>query len=312
MNRADFFLTLCKWLACAAVADWLLGRTFMRAAIHIPKPPPILALYEILGVVSQFAFVLTSVLALSALGVLVWQQRRKWHGALSFVLSVLVLASLVFVVIPPLEWWSVGYHLFVLAAIVLMGAQARRANNLRVWLVPALAVACSELYVLSAAFNNASGMDAGFFNLLWFNLGELLIAASGIVLWWFLARRRATRRINFLALAPALLFSASFLLNPSMTGIMAIWSTGLSLYLPWVIYSLSIWGACVTFLVYLRADVRVSIALVLFAAGGFAPQLSAHAFLSLLGLWLLAVSQSTVEQSASHASDARIVPLAQT
>lgn len=310
MTRAEIFLTVCKWLACAAAFDWLVGRTLLRAAIHMPKAPPVLALYQILGGVSQFAFVLTGVLALAAFGILIWQLRHKWHGALSLVLSALVAASLVFVVIPPFGWWSVAYHLLALAAIVLMGLQARHANNLRAWLAPALAVACSELYVLSAALNNALGMNAGFLNLFWFNLGELFVAASGILWWWFLARRRATRRAYLLGFLPTTLFAAAFLANPSMTGIMAIWSTGVSLYLPWILYGLSIWGASVTFLVFLRADARVSIALVLFAAGGFAPQLSTHTFLSLLGLWLLAISDISARQMnpSARASDLASAP----
>ena len=312
MRRADFFLTVCKWLACAAVVDWLIGRTFIRAAIHMPKSPPLLALYQALGVVGQYAFILTSVLALFALGVLVWQQRFRWRGALSFVLSVLAMSSVVFVVIPPMEWWSVGYHLLALTALVLIGVQAKRSNNLQVWLIPALAVACGELYILSAAVNNASDIAVASLNLLWFHLGELFVAASGIALWWFLARRRATRRMYLIALAPALFFGAAYVSNPSMTGVMAIWSMGLSLYLPWLVYAFSVWGASVAFLVFLKEDVRVSIALVLFAAGGFAPQLSAHAFFSLLGLWLLAISQITEHETVPRASDARAVPIPQT
>lgn len=310
MNRADFFLTVAKWLACAAVVDWLIGRTFMRAAIHMPKSPFLLTLYQILGVVGQFAFVLTGLLALVAFGVLAWQQRFKWYGALSCVLGALAGASLVFVVIPPTGAWRIAYHLLFLAAIVFIGAQAQRSHNLQVWLVPALAVACSEMYVLTAAFNNAVGAGAALPGTLWFNLGELFVAAGGILLWWLLARRRATRRMYLLALAPALLFSASFWANPAMTGIMAMWSMGLSLYLPWIVYTLSIWGAGVTFLVFLRDDVRASIALVLLVAGGFAPQMSAHAFLSLLGLWLLAIANPN--PLTARAPNLRAAPVTQT
>lgn len=310
MTHAEIFLTVCKWLACAAAFDWLVGRMLLRAAIHMPKAPPVLALYQILGGVSQFAFVLTGVLALAALGILIFEQRHTQRGALSFVLGALAALSLAFVFIPPFGWWSVAYHLLALAAIVLIGLQARHAHNLRAWLAPALAVACSELYVLSAALNNALGMNAGFLNLFWFNLGELFVAASGILWWWFLARRRAPRRASLLGIVPALIFTVAFLVNPSMTGILAIWSTGVSLYLPWVVYGLSIWGASVTFFVFLRADARVSIALGLLAAGGLAPQLSAHAFLSLLGLWLLAIADIAIRpmNPSARASDLARAP----
>lgn len=312
MNRADFFLTLCRWLACAALVDWLVGRTLTRAAIHMPKAPPVLALYQIMGVVGQFAFVLTGILALVTLGALIWQTRRQWHGALAVVLSILALASLVFVIIPPVGWWSVVYQVLALAALVLIGAQARRKGNLRVWLVPATAVVCGELYQLSAALNNALHFsDPAPFTTVLFNLGEALVVASGFVLWWAYARGRARWRIWLLALLPALAFAAMYLFNPSITGITAIWSMGLSLYLPWLLYALSIWFVTVTLLVSLRGEGRVGLAILLFAAGGYAPQLSTHAFLILIALWLLAVSQAPANVPASRASNALAAQSAQ-
>lgn len=304
MSRADFFLTLCRWLACAALLDLFIGRTLTRAAIHMPKSPFLLLMYQAVGVVGQFAFTVTGVLALVTLGVLIWRTRRQWYGGLSLVLVGLGVSSLVFVVVPPTGWLGVGYHTLVLAAVALIGAQARRSAELRVWIVPAMAVVCGELYALSAALSNTLAFnEPAALNLMFFNLGEGFIVASSFVLWWALARGRANLRIWVLAFVPALAFAAMYLANPSITGIMSIWSMGLSLWLPWPLYALSIWLVTITLLVSWRGEGRIAFGILLFVASGYAPQLSAHAFLGLIGLWLLATSKHDLTESNVHAAN---------
>ncbi len=73
-----------------------------------------------------------------------------------------------------------------------------------------------------------------------------------------------------------------------MTGILAICSSGLTLYLPWPLYALALLLACVMVIGCLRRGEPAGWALLLLAAGGYAPQLSYQAFLGLVGLWLLA------------------------
>lgn len=289
MTRSNAFWTLCCWLTGTALVDWLVGRTLTRAAIFMPKAPPMIVLYQAFAWIGQLAFTLTGILALVTLGALIWRMRRWMYGALSLVLGGLLLASLVFVVIPPVGWMSVGYHVLTLAAIALMGMHARKSSNLRLFVVPALAVGCGELYALSAALNNTLQFEgSGELTLALYNLGEALVAASGFALWWAYARGRADRRIWLLALVPALAFSIGYLANPSLTGVTAMWSTHLSLWLPWLLYALSIWCATSVVLVSWRGDRQIALAMALFAAGGYAPQLSTHAFLGLIALWLLA------------------------
>jgi hypothetical protein len=103
-----------------------------------------------------------------------------------------------------------------------------------------------------------------------------------------------------LAALPAIGYSALTLANPSMAGILAIWSTGLTLYLPWPLYALSLWLFGMTFLALRRQNHPAAWALLLLAAGGYAPQLSSQAFFGLIGLSLfiknLSQSDSTTAQ----------------
>lgn len=91
-----------------------------------------------------------------------------------------------------------------------------------------------------------------------------------------------------MAAGPALAFTGLYLANPALTGTLAVWSTGLTLYLPWPLYTLSLWLAGVTATTALRRKEPAGRAILLLAGGGYAPQLSTQAFLGLIALWLLA------------------------
>ena len=154
-------------------------------------------------------------------------------------------------------------------------------------LVPAAAVLVSILYQVGPALYEAlHWTEAPLFTDMGFYLGELLVVLSPILLWTVYGRG-ASRRIWLLSLLPAAGFAAMYLASPSMTGVMAIWSTGLTLYLPWPLYAVSLWLASVTVVVSVRRGNPVGMAIVLLAAGGYAPQLSTQHFLGLIGLWLM-------------------------
>lgn len=74
-----------------------------------------------------------------------------------------------------------------------------------------------------------------------------------------------------------------------MAGILAIWSTGLTLYLPWPVYAFSLWLFAATFLALRRQSHPAAWAMLLLAAGGYAPQLSSQVFYGLIGLSLLSL-----------------------
>jgi hypothetical protein len=119
-----------------------------------------------------------------------------------------------------------------------------------------------------------------------FNLGELLVVLGAFGVWWAYGRG-VTSRTWLAAALPALAFAGMRLAAPAMTGILAVWSIGLTLYLPWPLYAASLWLAGVTVLVALRRGDLAAWALLLLAAGGYAPQLSSQVFLTLIALWLL-------------------------
>lgn len=276
---------LFHWLTLAALADWLIGRTFTRAAIHMPKSPFMISLYEVFTAIGQFAATLAALLALAGLLWIAWREFEARRVGLPLLLVSLAALSLVFVVVPPSGGLALLYQVAGLAAVALLMARVRQGLSL---LVPAAALLMSAAYqALPAVAEALRWTSPPPLAEVCFYLGELFVVLSPIAL-WAVYGRKASRRVWIAAALPALFFAAMYLAAPSMTGVMVIWSTGLTLYLPWPLYALSLWLAGVTLIVAVRRGDPAGMALVLLAAGGYAPQLSAQLFMGLIGVWLLA------------------------
>lgn len=296
MNRLPIFF---RWLILAALVDWLVGRTLTRLAIFMPKSPAMIAVYQTLGLAGQVAATLAGLLALAAL---IWiarhEQRTRSSSILPAALIGLAMFSLVSLISAPVDWPAViGPALVSIAAGAIAwrtlraigGAPGRTAA-----LAPMLAFLLGALYQGSPALYQAlywPGPPP--FSTALFGAGELLVALAPIGLCW--ARRAAIRRrprVLIVAALPALLFAALHIANPALSGILSIWSIGLTLYLPWPLYAVSIWLTGALALDALRQGEVEGWAVLLLAAGGYAAQLSTQVFYGLIALWLLALPRT--------------------
>ncbi len=278
-----------RWLTIAALLDWLIGRTITRSAIYMPKTPPMIAAYQTLSTTGQVAFTLTSLLALISIIWIAWQERRNIAFALLLISSVAF--SLVFIFIMPDGWWAVIDRMLLVAIISVLLGRLWRVESDRRWkivaTIPMLAVWLGAIYQLLPALAQALQLpEAPALGRTLFNLGEVLVAVTPIGLWLFL-RPRERKRVVVLAAIPAILFSTMHLAAPAMLSIMSIWSIGLTLYLPWPIYALSLWLGTVVVVSALRHDQSIGWALLMLLAAGYAPQVSTQVFVSITALWLL-------------------------
>lgn len=286
MEKQQLFF---KWLAVAAIVEWLLGRTVTRAAIHIPKSPEVIVAYTAVNQIAQVMATFVALLSFMLLVWIGWQARRTvW---LPLTLVSLAGLSLLFLVIVPPVWLALAYQLLAASALVLMSITRGRASPGRSlgtpWLLPALALLIGVLYqLLPTVYVLGKWPGPPPFMGTLFNLGELLVIAS-VVVWWWGYGRGGSWHLWFLAAIPALLFTLSFQRDPAMTGILTIWSTGLTLFLPWPVYAVALWLAGVTVLAAWQRQPLVAYALLLFTAAGYAPQLSSQLFCGLIALWLL-------------------------
>ena len=294
-----------RWLALAALVDWLVTRTLARAAIFMPKAPPVLAVYRALILGGQVASTLGALLALFGMAWLAWQFWKERKGSLSLAMIGLAVFSLVSLAIPPGGPLQLIAHLLYLIAIVWIVAgtwQRIGAAGKIVVLLPALALFTGGLYQASQIVYGVLALPGSpGFALALFNLGELFVILTPIGIWWVywypryargggaVSLRRDGISLLLRAAIPAIGFAAFTLANPSMAGILAIWSTGLTLYLPWPVYALSLWLFSATFLALRRQDCPAAWAMLLLAAGGYAPQLSSQVFYGLIGLSLISL-----------------------
>ena len=279
-----------RWLVVAAVADWLLGRTLSRSAIFMPKSPFILAAYQAMTASAQLASTAAALLASAALLWIIWWMVRRSHLVLAAVLAAFLSLSLIMLFSAPTGWLPLAVHLLVMLALLGMamgGAQGWAARL--AWALPAGAVAAGQLFPAASALQTVLKLPGPSSAGLWlFNLGEVLVVAAGILLGYIYMPRSRPWRILLIAALPGVAFAALYLAAPSMAGVLAIWSVGLTLFLPWPLYAISLSGWAAAAASQLVRGKPSGLGLPLLIAGGYAPQLSLHLSLALIGLWLLA------------------------
>lgn len=299
-----------RWLALAAVVDWLLARTLTRLAIFMPKSPPVISVYQSLTMLGQLAATLSGLLAILVLSWLAWRvYRLERRLPLPVAWLALLALALVFLIIPPLGWIGFAYHLLLASALAATGWRALAgAGDNRVKsaiLLATLALLAGRLYQFAPVFSEILQLSSpSAYPLAFFNAGELFATLTPLAFWWGY-RLEARRGDWLLAALPVLAYIALRLANPAMAGIMAIWSTGLTLYLPWPLYALSLWLAGVTVLASSRQGEIVGLAILLLMAGGLSPQFSTHAFFGLVALALLVPNWAGLFDSARIPTAAR-------
>lgn len=287
-----------RWLGLAALADWWITRTLSRAGIFIPKTPALISAYQTLTTIGQVATALAGLLALAGLAWIVREEwRRRPAGLNAGLLAVAGVLSVVFVFVPPARGRLLLAHLAFLGSIGVLG---KRLIRQRPWLaVPVGAYLLARAYhLLPAVYEVADLPGPPPLSTELFRLGELLVVATGVAIWSYWGRA-ASRRAWLGAAVPTVAFSGMVLSAPSMVGILSIWSTGLTLYLPWPVYALGLWLAAATVVHSFQAgDSRVGWAILLMAAGGYAPQLSTQILFGLIALWLLGEAGEPAATSA--------------
>lgn len=288
----DLLPTLWVLLAAAALVDWFVTRTVTRFAIFIPKTPAMITGYQALtwgGQVGSTLAALAALLGVVGMVTVEWRLRRAWWLALP--LAGLAAITSLAPFFPPAVWLP-GYYLLATTVLLVFGGRilhtpATSAVRLAL-LLPLLAMLAAALFQAAPTLYNVlhwPGPPAWGTPL--FRLGEGLVVLGAAAFWWAYGRD-ADRRSWLIGSLPAFLFGVAYLAAPAMTATIVVWSNGLTLSLPWLIYAgaLLLFGVTVTH--NLRSGRRtVAWALLLIAAAGYAPQLSSQFWFGVIGLWLL-------------------------
>jgi hypothetical protein len=284
---------LLRLLVFAALADWLVGRTLTRLAIFIPKPPFLIWLFESIDAAGRTAATLAGIITITILLSLAWrhlQAGQKRFSAFSWL--ILVSLSVGFLFVQPGQLLMTGFQLLLGLSLLAAGwygwKNGSSINKKLAVLLPTLALAAGTFAHTTQFWFHSQTISI-------LQTGELFVVMSTLFL-WLAYGRRASWRMWLGAFLPVLVFTGGLLSNPAETGILAIWSLGLTLYLPWPVYSISLWLAGVTVLSAVRQEGWQAKTLLLLAAGGFAPQLSTHAFYGLIGLLLFSITEASLKQ----------------
>lgn len=283
-------------IAVVGLIELALLRLLYRIGLFIPRDGPFLDVYRLTTWLGSLAFDLVTILALAALAALAllsWRTRRAETVAFGALLLLAVAVPFV-----PAEGEDLGRAAFTTSALAAVAAIA--ARSLRSHPVPlaeriavvavAAVVATAQWHVLAEAVARASGtavagasLDA--------RIGEgiALLAAFALAAAALRGARPARRALIAAAVATAALASALVAL-PHLTGIVLLWSAGLTLALPLPLYL----GAFAALLVAIAAELRRperrprAAAMAILLAAGVVPQSSAHALLAVVALAALA------------------------
>ncbi|MCS6844449.1 MAG: hypothetical protein NZ528_09055 [Caldilineales bacterium] len=293
-TRSALLPTLLALLVAAALVDWLVTRTLTRLAIFVPKTPPMITAYQGLNWLGLAGSTLAGLAALAVVVLIAVREGRSRQG-LWLAVALTGLAGLtVLVPLLPAGSWLPAIHGLTLLAL---GGLAVRSARLNGGWPRRLAALLPALAMLAAALSQAGPILYSLLRLpgppRWglplFHLGEALVLLGALALWWAYGRG-AARRYWLAAALPALLFLLAYRAAPAMTATIVVWSHGLTLSLAAWWYALALWlfGATVLRSLHGRhSSPPTAVALLLLAAAGYAPQLTAQLCFGLIALWLL-------------------------
>jgi hypothetical protein len=286
---------LTRYLVYAALVDWLLARTLTRLGIFMPKSPLLISIYQSLTLLGQAAATFAGLLVLVYLLVVASRNTGKGNNQLQVVLpGTLVFVSIFFLLIQPPISLAAFYHILLFTALTATSWYGLRSP---LPIETRLAIIFSMLALQAGTASHLVqllGLQEAGLSII--KAGELMVLLSVLFL-WIAFGRPASRRAWFAAALPALAFTIFRLVDPATSGILAIWSTGLTLYLPWPFYSLGLWLGVVTIIACWKKDKRLVEGILLIVSGGFAAQMTSHAFLGLVGLGLIAASPAPGESN---------------
>jgi hypothetical protein len=293
-------------LVVASVSEMLFLRVVSRVGVHIPKEEPILTVYRWLTAYGDFAFNVAVLLAASAAGLLVYRLASEYRT--SFVGSALLPALIAALLIGAAFQAAAGSSEVPRLAFGVMSCAALLATLCLAWpsaavgprvrLVMTLMVSgllLGQYHVLGQITLQAAGSTASLpLGTAALGLAEALVLLAGMaVFWaWFPWRERMTsHRIELGAASLAsMVLVGAFLREPSTTSILSLWTSGITMYLPFPLYVASFWLYIATAAYAVRRpELRpIGFALLLIFAAGLLLETTYQHLLAIVALTLVA------------------------
>jgi hypothetical protein len=293
---------ICQALAVAAFAELVLNRTITRAGIFIPKHGLAADAYGIISLISQPIFAAAMLLAvvhtmlvvvlLATMHLGPVSDLRGLRRAAAAAICAVLISALILAGYPPSLWSGQVFGWLAMLALILLAtpaAPARRwlalaiaatgALSLASTLLPGLGQAASRSAITAAAPHLTAAGEAVLL------IGVLPLAAA-------VGRRPLAGWPAIAGLFAGLLFAVAYLAAPAMMATMAIWTLGLTLYLPFPLYGLALALWC-----YALLSGQEGAGVVLLLAAGIGLTVSLHHLLLIGALYALTVAPTEIAEA---------------
>ena len=315
---AESFRQLTTVLLAAVLAETLLLRGAVRVGVHVPKDRAISDLFEAASVLGSLAFNFASILAIVLVTLLVGSLAVQRKGALARIvlvmpgLAMLSGLSLTLATDKPEADALFGVSAAILACVVLLAAIGERKISPMEGAAMALILAAYlsyQYYALSYLFYRLLDVAAvPPASMSFLRLGEVLaVAASATAfLAWGLPRRHLIGPLGLVAVAAVLLVLTLAALSPvSTVAILALWTTGLGLFLPFPIYPVALGLYLLTIVACWRSrdGFWTASGLLLVLLAGYMAEATYQHILLVLALAFLAGSFTRMDQVAIDAPE---------
>ncbi len=289
-------------LLAAALLETVLLRLVTRVGVHLPKDEAVAGAFQVASFLGSLAFNFASLLAIGLAVLLLGSLAlRIESGVGRLALAALSLAMLAGLGLSLATGAPEADALFGLAITLLVGVLGlvlvrREATPLpgRVALVLMVAAYfCYQYYTLAhLSYRLLDYSTLPPLTMAALRLGEgLVVAAGGAVFWaWGVGRWRRLGPIGLGLVVLLVLVVALSSLSPASTmSILALWTTGLSLFLPFPVYLLSLGLFLVTLVACWRSGDAfwTTAGLLLLLLAGYMPEATYHHLLLLLGIAFL-------------------------
>jgi hypothetical protein len=296
-------------LLAAVLTETLLLRGAVRVGVHVPKDRAISDLFEAASLLGSLAFNFASILAIVLVTLLVGSLAARQKGALTraviVMLGLAMLAglSLTLTTDRPEADALFGVSAAILVCAVLLSAIGGKEISPPEGAAMALVVAAYlsyEYYALSYLFYRLLDIAAiPPASMSFLRLGEVLAVIASVVAFsaWGLPRRRSIGAAGLAVAAVLLVLTLAALSPVSTVAILALWTTGLGLFLPSPVYAVALGLYLLTIVACWRSGDGFWIAtgLLLVLLAGYMAEATYQHVLLLLGVAFLAGRAALVE-----------------
>jgi hypothetical protein len=301
----------------AVLAETLLLRGVVRVGVHVPKDRGMGDLFEAASLLGSLAFNFASILAIVLVGwllaSLVVRRKDAPAGILLAVLGLAMLSGLFFTLATDSAQADAlfGVSAAILVCAVLLLARGERRISLMEAAAMTVIVAAYlsyQYYALSYLFYRIldyAAVPPASMSLL--RAGEVLaVVASLAAFWsWGLPRRHRIGALGLIAVAAVLLALTLAALSPASTlAILALWTTGLGLVLPFPVYLAALSLYLLTMVACWRSadGFWMASGLLLILLAGYMPEATYQHILLILGVICLAglAGEADARQAATR------------